>query len=155
MKPFTLALFALIALAAVIACFALTRPAPGDNDVPLKINADRDRYSLTMSSTVGIGLTPGYPSTVDNRTVSFRWQTDYGQFLSWKAPDFKVNELGTSVTTDDGKVYWSYLPEDGTKARPPVHVVLTMIDRASGVARGNASLAIGWDDQDNAVVKAS
>ena len=63
MKPFTIALFAIIALVVLIAAFALTRPTSGDNSVPLTINADRDRYSLIMSSTVGIGLTPGYPAT--------------------------------------------------------------------------------------------
>ena len=35
-----------------------------------------------------------------------------------------------------------------------VHVTLIMIDKASGVALANASLAIGRDDQDNAVVRA-
>jgi hypothetical protein len=154
MKPFTITLFAVIALAALIAGFALTRPVPGDNNVPLTINADRDRYSLIMSSTIGIGLTPGYPTTIDNRSVSFRWQTDYGSFLSWKAPDFKIVELGSEVTTDDEKIYWSNLSEDGKKARPPVHIRLTMIDRATGKAVGSARLEIDWSDRDDAVVRA-
>jgi hypothetical protein len=154
MKPFTVAIFTVIALAALIAGFALMWPAPGDNNVPLKIITDRDRYSLIMSSTVGIGLTPGYPATVDNQTVRFRWQTDYGNFLSWKAPDFKVNEQGAEVTTDDGKIYWSYLSEDAISGRPPVHITLTMIDRNTGKALGTARLEIGWDDGDTAVVRA-
>jgi hypothetical protein len=154
MKPLTLAFFAIIALVALIAGFALTRPTSGDNSVPLSINADRDRYSLIMSSTVGIGLTPGYPATVDNKTVTFHWQTDYGNFISWKAPDFIVNEQGADVTTDDGKIYWSYLSEEASGGRPPVHITLTMIDRASGKTLGTASREIGWEEQDVAVVKA-
>lgn len=154
MKPFTLALFAIIVLAALIAGFALTRPTPGDDSLPLTINVDRDRYSPIMSSTVGIGLTPGYPATVDNRTVTFRWQTDYGNFLSWKAPDFKVSEQGTDVTADDGKIYWSCLAEEASGDRPPVHITLTMIDRASGQTLGTVRREIGWEGRDVAVVKA-
>jgi hypothetical protein len=154
MKPVIIAFFAILALGALIAGFTIMQPTSDASKVPLTISTDRDSYSLIMSSTVGIGLTPVYPSTIDNGTVSFRWQTDYGNFLSWKAPYFKVNELGSDVTADDGKIYWSYLSEDGKKARPPVHVTLTMIDRATGKALGTASLEIGWGDQDNAVVKA-
>jgi hypothetical protein len=154
MKPFALALFAIIVLVALIAGFALTRPTTGDSSALLTIINDRNVYSPMMSSTVGIGLTPGYPATVDNRTVTFRWQTDYGKFLSWEAPDYKVIEQGADVTTDDGKIYWSCLAENASGRRPPVHITLTMIDRASGKTLGTASLEIGWGDPDVAVVKA-
>lgn len=154
MKPFIIALFAVIALVALIAGIALTRPMPGDNSLPLTINADRDRYSLIMSSTAGIGLTPGYPATVDNRTVTFRWQTDHGHFVSWKAPDFKVDEQGADVTADDEKIYWSYRSEKPVSGRPPVHITLTMIDRNTGKTLGTAHREIGWEDRDVAVVKA-
>jgi hypothetical protein len=154
MKPFTLSLFAIITLAALIAGISLPRPVQGDNYVPLKIDVDRDRYSLTMSSTVGIGLTPVGPPAGDNRTVMFLWQTDYGHFLSWKAPDFKVKDLGNDVYTDDGKIYWSYLAKDGRKVMRPVHITLTMIDSDSRAVLSKAGLTIGWDDLDTAVVKA-
>jgi hypothetical protein len=154
MKPVIIAFLAILALGALVAGFTIMHTTSDASKVPLTICTDRDKYSLMMSSTVGIGLTPGYPSSVDNSTVSFRWQTDYGRFLSWESPDFKVNELRSDVTIDDGKIYWSYLWEDGKKARPPVHVTLTMIDRATGKALATASLEIGWDGQDNAVVRA-
>jgi hypothetical protein len=154
MKPAKIAFITILILAALIAGFAIMQTTSDRGKVPLTIGTDRNVYSPMMSSTVGIGLTPGYPSTVDNRTVSFRWQTDYGHFLSWKAPDFKVNELGSEVTTDDGKIYWSYLWEEGKKARPSVHVTLTMIDRATGKEMGAAILEIGWGDEDIAFVRA-
>ncbi|HEY3273620.1 MAG TPA: hypothetical protein VGJ92_07665 [Methanocella sp.] len=154
MKPAIIVFLAILALVALIAGFTVMQTTSDAGKVPLTICTDRDSYSLIMSSTVGIGLTPGYPASVDNRTVSFRWQTDYGNFLSWNAPDFKVNERGTNVTIDNGKIYWSYLSEDGKKQRPPVQVTLTMIDRATGKELGNARLEIGWDDRDNAVVRA-
>ena len=40
-----------------------------------------------MSSTVGIGLTPDYPGP---GPVVYSWNTTYGYFVSWNAPDFRV-----------------------------------------------------------------
>jgi len=154
MKPVILVFLVILALGALIAVFTIMQPTSGSVKVPLTISTDRDKYSLMMSSTVGIGLTPGYPSSVNNSTVRFRWQTDYGNFLSWRSPDFKVNEQRSDVTIDDGKIYWSYFLEDGEEARPPVHITLTMIDRATGKALDTASLEIGWNDRDIAVVRA-
>lgn len=121
--------------------------------MPINIKADRDSYSPLMSSTVGIGLTPEFPQAIDNGTVSFRWQTDYGYFISWKAPDFKVHEMGQDVTTDDGKIYWSYSPDDIDKDKPPVRVTLTMVDKATGKAVNTTGLDIGWESQGMASVK--
>ncbi len=152
MKLFNLALIVAVVLLAVLTGLAVLHPA--SDQVPMAIDADRDHYSPAMSSTVGIGLTPDYPPYVDNRTVIFRWQADYGHFISWDTPAFKVENLGNTVYKDDGKIYWSYLSEDEKIARPPVHIALTMINRTSGAVLGDASLEIGWDDYNSAVVKA-
>ncbi len=71
-----------------------------------------------------------------------------------ECPGLQGQRAGPDVTTDDGKIYWSYLSEEASGGRPPVHITLTMIDRASGKTLGNASLEIGWGDRDVAVVKA-
>jgi hypothetical protein len=105
MKPAIIALFAIMALGALVAGFTIMQTTSDTAEVPLTICTDRNFYSTSMDVTVGIGLTPSYPPAVDNGTVSFRWQTDYGNFLSWKSPDFRVIELGTDLTTDDGKIY--------------------------------------------------
>jgi hypothetical protein len=119
---------------------------------PISIKTDRVNYTPLMSSTVGIGLTPEYPLTIANGTVSFCWHTDYGYFISWKAPDFKVHELGPDVTTDDGKIYWSYSPDNIDKDKPPVRVTLTMVDKATGKAINTTGLDIGWENKDFARV---
>ena len=125
------------------------------DQVPLGIAVDRLNYTPLMSSTVGIGLTPQYPAGIDNATVGFRWQTDYGYFLSWGAPDFKVNNNGKDVTGTDRKVYWSYSPDDMGKEKPTAHVTLTMVDRATGRAINTTGIDIGWESRDVArVIKA-
>jgi len=117
------------------------------DNTPLGIMVDRTNYTPLMSSTVGIGMTPDYPSTIDNNTVSFRWHTDYGYFLSWSAPDFKVRNNGMDVTTTDQKVYWSYDPADMDKEKPQVRITLTMIDKASGRTLNTTGIGIGWENR--------
>lgn len=119
----------------------------------LSINADIESYTPLMSSTVGIGLTPSYPSDIDNGTVAFRWHADYGHFISWAAPDSKVNILGPAVTTDDKKIYWSYNVSDMDKDKPPAHITLSMIDQASGRTINTTGLDIIWENRHVARVK--
>jgi hypothetical protein len=117
----------------------------------LGIAADRQNYTPMMSSTVGIGLTPVF--SVDNKTVDFIWHTDYGHFVSWGPPDFKVYEKGPDVISDDSKIYWSYSPDDMDKEKPPVHITLTMVDKASGKAINKTGIDIGWINRQVAVIK--
>jgi hypothetical protein len=130
------------------------QPVTEKGTVPLTVNASRTGYSILMSVTPGIGLTPVYPDTIDNSTVSFRWQTNYGMFLSWNAPDYQIVEHGKDLTAGDGTIYWSYANEDGKQQRPPVQISLAMIDKATGKTIGTASREIGWGDRDFAVVRA-
>lgn len=152
MKPVMLALFAIIAFALVVAGVAMIDTVSGDSEVPLTIITDRNVYSPAMSVTVGIGLTPGYPATVDNSTVSFRWQTDYGNFLTWNAPDYQVIGHGQDLTTDDGKVYWSYV-QKRSDSEEPAHITLTMIDKATGAVINSSRLEIGWGDWNTSLVR--
>lgn len=119
---------------------------------PLGIVADRQSYTPLMSSTVGIGLTPEYPSGINNSTVSFRWHTDYGYFLSWNAPDFKVTNNGQDATATDKKIFWSYNPDEMDKDKPTAHVTLSMIDKATGRTLNKTSLEIGWENKDLAII---
>ncbi len=137
--------FAVFILLTVMALAAGCTSAATDG-MPLGIKVERTGFTPLMSSTVGIGMAPVYPSSIGNDTVRFRWQTNYGYFLSWEAPDFKVGNNGTDVTTTDRKVYWSYDPGDMGKEKPPVHVTLTMIDRATGRALNTTGIDIGWED---------
>ncbi|WP_424357721.1 hypothetical protein [Methanocella sp. MCL-LM] len=110
----------------------------------LQIKAHPQYYTLTMSSVPGIGLTPAYSPGIDNKTMSFRWQTDNGHFLSWS--NSTVRDLGSDVTTDDTTVYWSYKPGDIGSDKPIAHVCLELIDSASGHVIDTATLHIGWED---------
>jgi hypothetical protein len=126
----------------------------GDDVLPeaATIQTDIDAYIPLMSSTVGIGLIPVYELERPPEALQLHWRTDYGHFVAWDAPDFKVNLLGTEVINDGQKIYWSYDPcEMGTK-KPTVEVTLQIEDAGSGQVLAKARLKIGWEDKDTARV---
>lgn len=158
--------FLTVSVLALAALFILgagcTTSAPARNDtlsagssVSLSIISDIPRYTPLMSSTVGIGLTPQITGTLPPDSMMYTWKTDYGHFVGWSAPDYTVSELGTTVATGNGtKVYWTYIGENVSGGRPPVHVTLDLVDRATGATLGHAEKIIDWDARnDTAVIR--
>lgn len=143
----TVAIIVIMLAALWASCVTSSGSAPS-----VSISTDRQEYSPVMSSTVGIGLAPALPSTIDNDPVMFHWHTDFGYFISWKAPGFKVNDLGPDTVADD-QIYWSYNVSDMGKDKPPVHVTLSITDRATGKVINTTSLVIGWKEKDMAFVE--
>jgi len=117
----------------------------------VKIQTDRDSYTPIMSSTVGIGLVPIYTSERDPESVKFHWRTNYGHFVSWKSPEYKVIPLGTEVINNGEKIYWSY--NEMSEKKPSVHISLTVEDALSGEPLIETCLGIEWEDQHIAKVK--
>jgi hypothetical protein len=120
--------------------------------VSVAIHPDITHYTVLMSSAPGIGLSPVITGTLPAGNLTWVWKTDYGHFLGWNAPDYTVRELGTTVTGNGTKVYWTYLDENGSATRPPVHITLAVVDPDTGATLGNGELTIGWDANDTAVI---
>jgi hypothetical protein len=127
-------------------------PSAG-SPVSLSIQPDIARYTVLMSSTVGIGLTPQINGTLPPDYMMYVWKTDYGHFLGWSAPGYKVGDLGTTFATGNGtKVYWTYLGENESSGRPPVHITLDLVDRTTGTTLGHAERVIDWDTKNDTAV---
>jgi hypothetical protein len=109
----------------------------------ITIKASPQRYSPIMSSTPGIGLEPvtaGF--SADN--ASFAWKATYGQFLSWNFQDFKVNQLGDSVSNHGEKLYWSFIDKPSSTTTP-VWITVTAKDIASERVLGSSTVTLGWE----------
>ena len=150
----------LIACSAAIfaaGCTASTPAAPQNITVPpagsvsVTIHPDITHYTVLMSSAPGIGLSPVIAGQVPAGNLTYVWKADYGHFVGWSAPDYTIRELGTTVTGNVTKVYWSYLGENESASRPPVHITLTLID-PSGATLGSAEQTLGWDRNGTAVI---
>jgi hypothetical protein len=126
----------------------LNTPGP----VGLTVRASPTRYSPMMSSTVGIGLTPDYPGP---GPVVYFWNTTYGYFVRWNAPDFRVIQYNDSVENADPTIYWSYPVADMGREKPPVTIRL-IVKTPPRTHGGNGTIAwkdihIGWEGNDTAV----
>ncbi|MCX6693366.1 MAG: hypothetical protein NT074_02260 [Methanomicrobiales archaeon] len=112
----------------------------------LSITADPSEYSPSMSSTVGIGLTPLYEGSTSQ--VVYRWKTTRGTFLSWSPPDYKVITLGKKTVNSGGKVYWAWrgkIPQGPIK-EPLAVINLVATDAASGKRLGGKTGYITYSD---------
>jgi hypothetical protein len=121
--------------------------------VDISIRASPLKYSPLMSSTVGIGLTPIYTGSA---AVVYSWNTSYGHFISWNAPDWKVNQHNETVDTTNQTIYWSYSPDDMGKEKPPVTIRL-IVKTPPRVHSGSGTIAwkdiqINWENTDTAVI---
>jgi hypothetical protein len=96
-----------------------------------------------MSSTPGVGLVPN-ATGFNASSALFTWNASYGQFLSWNAPDYTVNQQGATITNSGGKLYWSFIDRPASTTEP---VVITVIakDPASGTVLGRSSVTLAWD----------
>jgi hypothetical protein len=116
----------------------------------VRIWATPQRYSPIMSSTPGIELsviTDGF----DTSTTEYDWTASYGQFLSWNPPDYTVNQKGSSVTTNGGKIYWSFTDKPSSTASP---VIITVVVReVSGKEYGRSVATLAWDGDYAVTVK--
>jgi hypothetical protein len=117
----------------------------------ITIRASPQRYSPIMSSTPGIGLEPvatGF--SADN--ASFTWKATYGWFLSWNAPDFKINQLGDSTSNHGEKLYWSFIDKPSSMATP-VTITVTARDTGSGRVLGTSVVKLIWEDNLSVTVR--
>ena len=140
--------------AATLATGMVPPATQGDDVLPEEatIQTDIDAYIPLMSSTVGIGLIPVYESRRPPEALQLHWRTDYGHFVAWDAPDFKVNLLGSGVINDGQKIYWSYDPGEMGVEKPTVEISLQVEDARSGQVLAEARLSIGWEGKDTARV---
>jgi hypothetical protein len=109
----------------------------------LTIKASPLRYSPIMSSTPGIGLelnATGFNAS----SAAFTWNASFGQFLSWNAMDYTVNQLGVPASNHGGKLYWSFTDRPVSTAEPVV-INVSAKDPATGAVLGTSAVSLVWD----------
>jgi hypothetical protein len=121
------------------------------NLTAITIRASPPRYSPIMSSTPGIGLEPvitGFSA----QDATFTWNATYGQFLSWNAPDFTVNQRGDSASNHGEKLYWSFTDRPSS-TETPVTITVTAHDTGSGRLLGSSTVTLAWEGNYSVIVR--
>jgi hypothetical protein len=104
-----------------------------------------------MSSTPGIGLEP-VATGFSAGNATFAWKANYGHFLSWDAPDFRVNQMGDSAENHGGKLYWSFADKPSSTTTPVV-ITVTATDPSSGRLLGSSAVTLDWTDNFSVTVR--
>ena len=129
-----------------------TAPEPSvPGPLLMTITAEPPEYSPLMSSTPGIRLSALNTSGILPPGAVFRWETSYGYFLSWAAPEYRVVRLGPVSRGGPEDIYWTYDPMPSEKERPEVVITLTVTGRATGAPLAECHLRISWKDHLTAV----
>lgn len=139
-----------IVIPAQAAATVTATTSPPSSSSSVRIWATPNRYSPIMSSTPGLELSVITPSGMDVSTIVYDWTASYGTFLAWNPPDYAVHEKGSKVTTNGGKIYWSFHDPPSSTASPVV-ITMTMRDTATRQELGRSVLTLDWDG-DNAVM---
>jgi hypothetical protein len=129
----------ILALAAVLlscACAAFTGS--------LTVRNETSSYSPAMSSTVGIGFTPVFEPPFGT-TLAYHWSADFGEFVSWGAPDYKVAALGPEADSGAGTLYWTYDPRQTAPRKSTVTIRIEARDVNSGRVLANKTITLDWD----------
>jgi len=138
-------------------CTQAQAPPPEVTQSPEPVNvsivSDNPHYSLTWSSSPGMGLSPDIGGGGSGNNVSYHWKTDYGTFLSWTSPDYQVLTLGPDVVVTHPKVYWSYGVLSEGQSRPVVHISLELIDSSTGATLAYTTRTIRWAEGDLAEIQ--
>ena len=124
-----------------------------DGALQVTIQAEPSRYAPYMSTTVGIRLAAVNASGILPPDSRFTWETDYGTFLQWGLPSFRVEELGPRPETGPEPVYWSFRGEPGEGERRPVHISLHVRDPSTGAVLAGSGLNLTWENPITAVVE--
>jgi hypothetical protein len=117
--------------------------------VPTEMHVDLgpSSYAASMSSTIGIGLTP-VAEAPRGVKVRYHWTTDSGFFLEWSEVTHEISSRGPETMTERGaKLFWSYDPADpATAERKPVTIVILASDMANGKVLARTDVHLVWDN---------
>jgi hypothetical protein len=126
------------AAALILACACATRPSA------LNVRPEPLQYSPAMSSTPGIGLRTVFVPPAGT-AVDYHWSADYGYFVSWNAPSFKVVPRGADLVATEGTLYWSYDAKRAFERKPVVTIAVEARDAESGRVLARKKLKLDWD----------
>lgn len=130
---------ALVAGALVAAC----RTVPTE----MRVLVEPPAYSVVMSSTLGLGLTP-IAESPPGMKVRYRWTADGGYFLTQKEATAEILDLGRATVTEGGKLFWSYDPnEQGALADRPVAITVVTENVKNGREIARTEMSLIWDGE--------
>lgn len=113
----------------------------------MRVMVEPPAYSITLSSTLGLGLTP-IAESPPGMKVRYRWSADAGYFLTQKETTNEILDLGRATVTSGGKLFWSYEEEElGVLSGRPVAITVVTENMKNGKEIARTEMSLIWDGQ--------
>lgn len=113
----------------------------------MRVLIEPPAYSVSMSSTLGLGLTP-ITESPPGVMVRYRWTADGGYFLTQKETTAEILNLGREAATEGGKLFWSYgSGEQSELANRPVALAVRAENAKNGKELARTEFTLIWDGQ--------
>ena len=113
----------------------------------MRVMVEPPAYSVTMSSKLGLGLTP-IAEAPPGMKVRYRWSADGGYFLAQKETTNEILDLGRATVTSGGKLLWSYEEQElGVLSDRPVAITVITENVKNGKEIARTEMFLIWDGQ--------
>ena len=113
----------------------------------MRVLVEPPAYSVEMSSTLGLGLTP-IAESPPGMKVRYRWSADAGYFFTQKETTNEILDLGRATVTSGGKLFWSYDPEEmSVLSDRPVSITVVTENVKNGKEVARTEMSLIWDGQ--------
>lgn len=116
---------------------------------PVKIFSPTSTYSPKTSSLPGLDLS--VITSLDTSTAKFAWSASDGYFVTWAPSSSLVNVVGPTITTNGGKVYWTFGPSHPKDSLPVT--ITVVVNEASGRELGRSTATLTWPAADTVKVQ--
>ncbi|MDD5304449.1 MAG: hypothetical protein PHS14_15235 [Elusimicrobia bacterium] len=121
--------------------------ACGTVPAEMRVMVEPPAYAVTMSSTLGLGLTP-VSEPPPGMKVRYRWTADGGYFRIQSEATNEIVDLGRETVTGGGKLFWSYKPDEQKALEDrPVAITVVTENAKNGEALAWTDMALVWDGQ--------
>ena len=117
---------------------------------PVKIFATTKSYSPDNAANPGLELS--VITSLDTSTARYDWSATYGEFVTMSPQVETVNVVGPKITTNGGKVYWTFSEKPASTDELPV-LVKVIVSEVSGKELGRSTATLAWKDTNTVVVE--
>ena len=116
---------------------------------PVKIFSPLQSYSPEKTSNPGLDMS--VITSLDTSTAKYDWSASQGYFVTWNPPHETANIVGSKITTNGGKVYWTFSDAPADLAVPVT--ITVVVSEASGKELGRSTATLAWKDAKTVTVK--
>lgn len=115
---------------------------------PVKIFSPLQSYSPEKTSNPGLDMS--VITGLDTSTAKYAWSASQGYFVTWNPPHETANIVGSKITTNGGKVYWTFSEAPADLAVPVT--ITVVVSEASGKELGRSTATLAWKDKKTVTV---